>query len=263
MRVGFFAQGKCLIGSAEDERQAALHLEDDIWIYNFDNRILSPLTLDESINEDPIWIDDRTIAFDSNRDGMFNLYQKSLGSDEAVALLSPQSSTNRFMKQVHQGKAVFLQQSAGRRQIATLILGENTEPEILVDSPNVVESPLISPDGEWLSYNSDRSRRQEVYVRPLAGGDAVQVSRDGGFQARWKGDSSELVFRGLDGSLHAVAVNEGEFGEPRHLFQSGVTSLPFAHQYAMTADGERFLLLREVSEPSLTVILDWTAELEQ
>jgi Tol biopolymer transport system component len=251
------------VSLSPDERQAALYFEQDIWIYNFDNRILSPLTLDESIDEDPSWIDDRTIAFDSNRDGMFNLYRKTLGSDDAVALLAPQNGTNRFMKHVHQGKALFLQQSAGRWQIATLILGEDKEPEILVDSPSALGSPIISPDGEWLSYNSDRSGRQEVYVRPLAGGDAVQVSRDGGFQARWKGDNSELVFLNLDGSLYSVAVNKGDFGEPRQLFQTGMTVFPTMHQHAMTADGERFLLFREVSQPSVTVILNWTAELEQ
>ena len=90
----------------------------------------------------------------------------------------------------------------------------------------------------------------------------MQVSRDGGGQARWKGDSSELTFLGLDGSLYAVAVKEGAFGEPKHLFQTGMAAVPVIDQYAMTVDGERFLLFREVSEDSLTVILNWTAELD-
>ncbi len=90
----------------------------------------------------------------------------------------------------------------------------------------------------------------------------MQVSRGGGGQARWKGDSSELTFLGLDGSLFAVAVNEGDFGEPRLLFQTGMTAVPVIDQYAMTADGEQFLLLRKVSEASLTVITNWTAEID-
>ncbi len=244
-----------------NERQVALYADQDIWIYDFDRKILSPLTRHESIDEDPIWIDDRTIVFDSNRDGMFNLYRKSLGSDDVVALLSPQSGMNRFIKDFHQGKVVFLQQSASGWQIATVILGENAEPEILVDSPDNLGEAKISPAGEWLSYNSARSGRNEVYIRPLAGGDAVQVSRDGGGHALWKGDSSELTFLGLEGSLFAVAVKEGAFGEPKQLFQTGIDANSI-DQYAMTADGERFLLLRKVSEPSLTVILNWTAELD-
>ncbi len=246
-----------------NERQVAFSGDGDIGIYDLNRNILSPLTRHESINTDPIWIDDRTLLFHSDRDGMFNLYQKSLGSDDAVALLSPKSGMNRFIEQFHQGKMVFLQQAAGRMQIATALLGENAEPEILVDSPYLLDEPNISPDGEWLSYNSDRSGRHEVYIRSLAGGDPVQVSRDGGGQGRWNVDSSELTFLGFDGSLYSVAVNEGEFGEPKLLFQTGITADPVRDQYTMTADGERFLLVRKVSEASLTVITNWTSELEQ
>ena len=79
------------------------------------------MTRHEAIDEDPVWIDGRTILFNSNRDGMFNLYRKSLGSDDAVALLAPQNGTNRFNEQFHQGKVVFLQNSACRWQIFIII----------------------------------------------------------------------------------------------------------------------------------------------
>jgi Tol biopolymer transport system component len=246
-----------------NERQVALQADVDIWIYDLDRGILSPLTRHESSDYDPIWMDNRTILFSSNRDREPNLYRKSVGSDDAVALLSPKSGTNRFIEHFHQGQAVFLQQSGSVWQIATVILGEDAEPEILFNSPNTLDEANISPDGEWLSYNSNRSGQHEVYIRPLAGGDAVQVSRDGGGQARWNGDSRELTFLGMDGSLYAVAVKEGDLGEPKQLFQTGMTADPVRDQYAMTADGERFLLFREVSESSLTVVQNWTAELDE
>jgi hypothetical protein len=54
---------------------------------------------------------------------------------------------------------------------------------------------VVSPDGRWLAYVSNRTRRVEVYVRFFAGvGGRWQVSTRGGGGVRWGRDSHELFF---------------------------------------------------------------------
>jgi len=53
-----------------------------------------------------------------------------------------------------------------------------------------------SPDGRWISFVSDQSGRDEVYVRDLAGQqDQVLVSADGGSEPVWSPDGRELFYR--------------------------------------------------------------------
>ncbi len=54
----------------------------------------------------------------------------------------------------------------------------------------------VSPDGRWISFVSDQSGRDEVYVRDLAGErDQVLVSLDGGSEPIWSPDGRELYYR--------------------------------------------------------------------
>ena len=55
--------------------------------------------------------------------------------------------------------------------------------------------PRFSPDGRWVTYVSDESGRDEIYVRPFPGpGGKWQVSSGGGARPRWSSDGSGLVF---------------------------------------------------------------------
>ncbi len=81
---------------------------------------------------------------------------------------------------------------------------------------------------------------------------------------------SELYYISADKKLMAVPVTtEGttfSAGVPRALFevQMPEQTPPYPTDYAVTADGQRFLVNTVVDQPTrpaLTVILNWTAEL--
>ena len=57
----------------------------------------------------------------------------------------------------------------------------------------------MSPDGRWLAYMSDESKRYEVYVVgfPSLNG-RWQISVDGGGLPVWSRDGRELYFVGLN-----------------------------------------------------------------
>ncbi|HEV2665195.1 MAG TPA: hypothetical protein VG324_09800, partial [Blastocatellia bacterium] len=128
-------------------------------------------------------------------------------------------------------------------------------------------SGTLSPDGRWLSYASEVTGRYEVYVQSFPGGDGKrQVSTGGGNHPRWRRDGRELFYYAGDGKLMAAPVRSGksfEIGPAASLFEfrSGTVHVFFA-PYAVTADGQRFLINAVVEmEPNapLTVVVNWAA----
>ena len=121
----------------------------------------------------------------------------------------------------------------------------------------------ISPDGKWVAYKSNETGRWEVYVKPFPDGSSKwQVSKDGGSFPRWRGDGKELYFLHYVGSELYKEVMAAEIrvtgtslqpGIPRALFDSGYDnsaggrSSGFFHAYAVSSDGQRFLIPRPVA----------------
>ena len=99
------------------------------------------------------------------------------------------------------------------------------------------------------------------------------MSASGGGQPRWRGDGKELFYLSLDGSLMAVEVGEGatgpEVGIPTTLVPASdlgaVVQGPDYHDYAVSADGQRFLVKRPTESDGrrrIHVLLDWPSLLE-
>jgi hypothetical protein len=136
------------------------------------------------------------------------------------------------------------------------------------DGPYASDEGSFSPDGRWISYQSDRSGRHEVYVtRFPATGEHWQVSPDGGVQARWSADGRALYYLDLTGQLMRVTIPAGgpdQAGRPEPLFtlQVGRPS-PTLEQFM--AHGDRFLVLRRSAESppqTIAVLGNWTKTLD-
>ena len=129
-------------------------------------------------------------------------------------------------------------------------------------------NPKFSPDGKWVAYTGDESGRPQVYVVPFPGpGGKWQVSAAGGSYPRWKGDGRELFFLSPDGKMMSVVVDGTADAfraeAPRALFTAPV-AVQQGYQYAVTGDGQRFLLNTAVPTPvSVTVVSDWTLALKK
>src|SRR5438132_12378404 len=73
---------------------------------------------------------------------------------------------------------------------------------------------VFSPDGKWLAFLSDESGKAEIYVQAIDRGDdslrvtgeRFVVSREGAQCLRWRKDSRELYYLGLDGQVYAVPL---------------------------------------------------------
>ncbi len=100
----------------------------------------------------------------------------------------------------------------------------------LVQTPFSERNGEVSPDGQWLAYESNDSGRYEIYVRPFP--DVTrglwQVSTDGGTRPLWARSGQELFYLAPTGALMRVGVErrptwaataptkllEGRYGPP-------------------------------------------------
>jgi hypothetical protein len=127
----------------------------------------------------------------------------------------------------------------------------------------------FSPNKRWVAFASDESGRFEVYVRayPADNTSPTTISIAGGMQPEWRGDGKELFYIAADGRLTAVPVVTESVsfsaGTPHALFSVEVPepTAPYPGQYAVTRDGQRFLvntLVEQSTRPALTVVTSWT-----
>ena len=99
----------------------------------------------------------------------------------------------------------------------------------------------------WVAFNSDESGRFEVYVASFSEFTSKQqLSAHGGVQPQWRADGRELFCPAPDGTVMSVGVEPGgEFvaRAPATLFRTSADPTAGHPQYAVTADGQRFLAL--------------------
>ena len=147
----------------------------------------------------------------------------------------------------------------------TLALDGSSEPQLLFDPPESTRRSRLSPDGGWVTYESQSAGDWEVYIRSLAGAAGLwQISIGGGSEPRWSADGRRLFYRRGD-RLMAVAV-EHDGASLRAGARQALVDLGDALSYDLTGDGERLLILRSVGEPPrrhLGLILGWSTELER
>jgi Tol biopolymer transport system component len=132
-----------------------------------------------------------------------------------------------------------------------------------------VDEPRLSPDGRWIAYDSNESRRWETHAAAFPSfTQQRQVSNTGGGQALWRKDGKELFYLSLDGKIMAVEVKAGstiETGAPHMLFKTRILVDPHEDQFCVTPDGQRFLVGEPVVESprAITVIVNWPAMLRR
>lgn len=143
--------------------------------------------------------------------------------------------------------------------------GVEADPIPIFEGKHAEQDVRFSPDGKWISYESNETGRFEIYVQPFPGLDAKwQVSVDGGLDAVWHPDGTELFY--WDGHrLMATPVETDPtftFGEAQPLFE-----MDSKVAYDVASDGERFVIIKEGESSAwaseLIVVENWFEELKR
>jgi Tol biopolymer transport system component len=251
----------------------------DIWLMDLTrSNVFSRLTSDAANETRPVWSPDGDwIAFASDRGGAENIYRKRAnGSGTEELLLKTEAIVPSAW--LPDGSALLYQRLAPIG-LGLLTLGTPPAARLLDPSREQVLDRWgeISPDGKWLAFSAQESGPYQVYVQGFP--DATQgkwlVSGETfGVYPRWSADGRELFYMASDGWLMAVSIAGDamlSFGAPRRLFEpkalySGSFGPGREQQYAVSPDGQRFLINASVGEatvPPLLVVLNWQSSLKR
>ena len=226
----------------------------------------------------PVWsAAGRHMVFSSTQGGpASNLYRQATNGGGVPERLTDSPNTQVATSMTPDERAVIFHEitRAGGRDLHQLILprpGESARSAALIATQDDERNGIVSPDGRWLSYESDRSGQFEIYVRPFPNVEEGewQVFAGGGRQAVWTRSGQELFYVALDGSLLIVPVttrsSEWSAGTPQKFLDnryfSGGGVLP---QYDVAPDGERVLVLKQGNDegsPQILVVFNWPTEL--
>jgi hypothetical protein len=156
-----------------------------------------------------------------------------------------------------------------RLDLMLLPMSGNKKPVPLLRTPFNESQGRISPNGQWISYVSDESGTPEVYVQRFPSlGDKRIVSIGGGVEPMWRKDGKELFYLSPEYSVVSVSFAPGTppvIGRPKPLFRAPVNTSTSRNHYAVTPDGQRFLINVEDQSSYLspiTVMVNWTEALE-
>jgi hypothetical protein len=143
----------------------------------------------------------------------------------------------------------------------------------LVQTPFDERNGIVSSDGRWIAFESNRSRQFEVYVRPFPRTDAGewQVSTGGGTRPLWSQDGKELFYVATTprSELMSVPVDvvgaTWHAGAPVKLFGGYMVTNP-NRTYDRAADG-RFLMIKAAASGQsrslgLVVVQHWDDEVK-
>jgi Tol biopolymer transport system component len=273
------------ISLAPDGKKLAYFLdtsEFDVWAYDIARGVKTPLTFGASSGQGnlyPVWSpDEKHIAYTSFRDGKYGLYQKSAdGSGSETMLLegtdhfrvsTSWSPDGKFLV-YHEGVSggTYASGAPGGWSVWILPVLGDRKPYPFVKSTFSAREANFSPDGKWLAYCSNESGEYRVYVVPFPDpGGKWQVSSGEGRGPVWRRDGKEIFYLSADNKVMAAKVETsgGSFaaGEAHALFDSH--SYGVFGRYDVSADGQRFVVAYEASQPSstLTLVTSWDAELK-
>ena len=223
--------------------------------------------LGESFGVGLAWSPDGArIAF--SRLGMFQTLASGAGGEEQLSI--PPVSSPEFrapMDWSRDNRFVLYRASSptvGSDLFAIPLEGDRT-PFPVVQTSSVEDAGRLSPDGRFIAYTSNKSGRDEVYVRPFVppstraprdAGEEWTISKGGSnTMFGWRKDGREVWYRTAEGRVMAVEVSEGpRFGDARLLFQ-----LPAGTVVAAT-NGDRILAAVPTDASArvpITVVLNW------
>jgi eukaryotic-like serine/threonine-protein kinase len=143
--------------------------------------------------------------------------------------------------------------------------GTKEEKPIITGALNADEA-RFSPNGRWIAYHATAENTPHVYVVPFpTTGERWQISTRGGVQPRWRGDGRELYYLDMDGQLMRVELAGADPRQARPaepLFRTALQPSSAVDQFAVSSDGQRFVLRRPVGalgtdQAPLTVIVNW------
>jgi serine/threonine-protein kinase len=262
--------GTRLAVSAEDD-------ERDLWVWEFARETLTRLTFTPEPEAYGLWTPDGArVIFDSGRDGgVLNLFWRAADGTGTVERLSQSPNVQVPQALSRDGaRLVYREGVAQTADLYLLALDDQRRVDPLIATEFGEQNAEISPDGQWVAYDSNTSGQAEVYVQPFPNVDdgKWQISTTGGTRPLWGPDGRELFYVTEAGVMGISVETESAFarGPPAPVIEGQYYAGRVGRAYDIAPDGQRFLMIKEgvaaADDPfagltQIHVVLNWYQEL--
>ncbi|MEQ1689752.1 MAG: protein kinase [Gemmatimonas sp.] len=241
----------------------------NIWIKEMPSGPLSKFTFGELNQFRPVWSADATRLWFVSGNETFALGEKNAdGGGDARVMSHP---GHQVVEAAASRDGQWLLMRAGgtdtSRALLAMRLGADTTPRQINTKPVPRVGFAISPDSRHVAYLSVESGTPEIYVSPFPDIESGrwQVSIGTGLEPQWSNDGTELFYVSLKREFMAAKVmtrptfavtsTQKLFDIPGYVRDGGF------HTYEPSADGKRFLMMRQEVFPGEMVAVDhWMSE---
>jgi Tol biopolymer transport system component len=243
----------------------------DLWVLDVATGRGIQLTSSQSRERaaSPVWSPDgNQIAFVGLRKGRFSLYRRAATAAADEELLYESNTPLELSGWSVNGRFLTYSFSDLKGGSIYALPLESRKPIEIFRSKWQLRAPRLAPDNRLISYVSNESGRNEIYVRrfdPLnptaAGAEQGRRVSDQGTRgmATWRRDGKELYYVAGDQGVMAVAINNGSaasFEKPRLLFRVSEATPIFPGVLEIGADGNRITVAVPPSQLRQLTVFD-------
>ena len=177
------------------------------------------------------------VVFSSNRSGGSEIWVCDADGGNAVQLTNfGTSAVTGSPRWSPDGRQIAFDSRAGGNSDIYIIGAGGGTPRRLTDDSTEEVVPSWSADGRYVYYASRKTGRLEIWKSSVDGGEAVQVTRGGGFVASESPDGNSLYFTkgGNDVGLWSMGVGGSD--------EKKIIEAPVGRNWSVTVNGIYYLL---------------------
>jgi TolB protein len=158
-----------------------------------------------SLNHVPVWTPDgQHLLFVSDRSGSRDIYRVPITDSGAPAGAPARMTTGagvHTFTMSRDGRRLAYSVMGSRQNIWSLPMPTSgraplADARAVTTGNQTIEAMAISPDGQWLVFDSDLQGNQDIYKIRVSGGEQVRLTRDpaNDFGAVWSPSGHEIAF---------------------------------------------------------------------
>jgi Tol biopolymer transport system component len=216
--------GRSVAVATDDGREAI------VWVYDVNTgSSIQRLTFGGK-NRYPVWsADSEWVAFQSDRDGDIAVFrQRADGRGQPERLTKAEPGTQHVpYAWSPDGKTLLVGVAKNSRySLWALKIHDRRFTACGAVEAEIPIQPVISPDGQWIAYQSNETGSNQLFVQPFPEGGAkymVPAGRDNHHPA-WSPDGKALTYIPSQGVSYLVDVTTSPqfaFGTPRSIERAG------------------------------------------